>query len=113
MAKNQVILPLEPEGRGAVYTFRQALEMILAGPGRYAFDKENPLIADKQSAIKRLETRFFEKAMTLLQSAGPDAGMTDLEGEPIIERPQLIEAIETRESLKKVDKDLRQKTKDR
>ena len=113
VAKNQVILPLEPEGRGAVYTFRQALEMILAGPGRYAFDKENPLIADKQSAIKRLETRFFEKAMTLLQSAGPAAGMTDLEGEPIIERPQLIEAIETRESLKKVDKDLRQKTKDR
>jgi hypothetical protein len=107
LAKNEVPLPLS-EGEGGSFTFRQALEWVLAGPATAQFHEEYPLLKDKQSALKRLETRYFEAAMKVLISIGPKVKATDIEGRPIAENPELRRAIGEREGLKAFEETTRE-----
>ena len=110
LAKNKVIIPLVEGGTGGAYTFRQALEVILTGPGRADFNEDNPLLAQKQSTLKRLEERYFEKAMDVLTKITPDVGEADIEGKPIAPDPALSQVVDERGKIKEIEKDIRRRS---
>ena len=110
LAKNKVIIPLVEGGTGGAYTFREALEVILTGPGRADFNEDNPLLAQKQSTLKRLEERYFEKAMDTLIKITPDVGEEDIEGKPIAPDPTLGQVVDERGKIKEIEKYIRRKS---
>ena len=110
LAKNKVIIPLVEGSTGGAYTFRQALEVILTGPGRWDFNKDNPLLSQKQSTLKRLEERYFEKAMDVLTKITPEVGATDFEGKPIPPDPALSQVVGERKAIKSIEKDIRRRS---
>ena len=94
-----------------MYTYRQALEEVLTGPTRMKFEREFPLLKDKQSRLKRIEEAYFEQAMKILTQITPEVGQPGFEGEPIEENVDLRRVVQQREAQKTSEKLIRKRAR--
>ena len=113
LAKNEIMRPLPIwSGRSPrMYTYRQALEEVLTGPTRMKFEREFPLLKDKQSRLKRIEEAYFEQAMKILTQITPEVGQPGFEGEPIEENVDLRRVVQQREAQKTSEKLIRKRAR--
>ena len=111
LAKNEILRPLPIWlGRSArMYNYRDALKEVLTGPTRVKFEKEFPLLKDKQSRLKRIEDAYFEQAMKILTQITPEVGQPGFEGEPIKENVELRRVVEQRKAQKIGEKLIRKR----